>query len=124
MKILCECGLYVADIEKARREHLKSAVHKSRVAASKQVGGWVGGCPNRGGGTILGPWGFPKYGCVGLVIHPPPIVHKYSVLYIMEACAEGMHRIMVLTCSRTMPVFDGQQHVVKPLFNCWQTPTS
>ena len=38
MKKLCECGLFVADLEKARREHLKSAKHKSRVAASKQAG--------------------------------------------------------------------------------------
>ena len=38
VKHFCECGLYVADLEKARREHLKSAEHKSCVAASKQAG--------------------------------------------------------------------------------------
>ena len=38
MKKLCECGLYVADPDKTRREHLKSAEHKSRIAASKQAG--------------------------------------------------------------------------------------
>ena len=42
------------------------------------VGGWVGGCPTApppprsGGGTILGPWVFPKSGWVGFIIHPPP----------------------------------------------------
>ena len=38
MKIFRECGLDVADLEKAQREHLKSAEHKSRVAGSKHAG--------------------------------------------------------------------------------------
>ena len=38
MKKVCECGLYVADLEKSQQEHLKSAEHKSRVAASKRAG--------------------------------------------------------------------------------------
>ena len=38
MKIFCECGPYVADLEKAQREVLKSAEHKSRVAASTHAG--------------------------------------------------------------------------------------
>ena len=38
MKKPCECGLYIADAERARREHLKSTEHKSRMAASKQAG--------------------------------------------------------------------------------------
>ena len=38
MKKICECGLYVGDLQKAPRERLKSAEHKSRVAAWKHAG--------------------------------------------------------------------------------------
>ena len=39
---------------------------------------WMVGCPTSphpasGGGTILSTWVFPNFGCLGVVIHPPPL---------------------------------------------------
>ena len=76
MKKLCGCGLYAADLEKARQEHLKSAEHKSRIAASKHAGSKAGVlCNALVAGWLAGwlaPWGFPNSGWVGLVTHPIP----------------------------------------------------